>query len=336
MRAFVTGSTGLLGNHLVRLLAAQGHHVKALARSREKASKLFGDLDVTIVQGDLLDVSRFAPELAGCECLFHTAAYFREYFQTGGHWDLLEQTNITGTMTLLTEAERRGIHRVIYVSTAGVIGANPSGAPSDESTPPDAKVLKNLYFRSKALAEEAIDAFLQDHPLSLVFILPAVMFGPADLGPTSTGRIVLAFLARKIPGLIAGGIPMVDARDVAQAMLEAAVKGRSGDRYIVGGHYCAMSDLFKTLERVSGIPAPTRHVPYPMLLVYAWLLEMNGRLTGRPGLLSREIVQIIRYRLHVVSDKAMQELGVRFRSVEETLCDEVEWYRSQQKDDQGI
>ncbi len=127
MRAFVTGSTGLLGNHLVRLLVAQGHHVKALARSREKAAKLFGDLAITIVQGDLLDVSRFAPELAGCECLFHTAAYFREYFQTGGHWDLLEQTNITGTIALLHEAERRGMRKVIYVSTVGVISATPIG-----------------------------------------------------------------------------------------------------------------------------------------------------------------------------------------------------------------
>jgi dihydroflavonol-4-reductase len=330
MKVFVTGSTGLLGNHLVRLLVAQGHQVKALARSREKATKLFGDLDVTIVQGDLLDVRSFAPELEGCESLFHTAAYFREYFQTGGHWDLLERTNITGTLALLTEAEQRGIHQVIYVSTIGLIGANPSGGPSDESNPPDAKLLKNLYFRSKALADEAIAAFLQEHPLSLVFILPAIMFGPADTGPTSTGRIVLAFLERKIPGLIEGGIPLVDARDVAQAMLEAAVKGKSGERYIVCGHYCEMADLFETLERVSGVPAPTRHVPYPVILAYAWFLEMNTRLTGRPGLLSREIMQIIRYRLQVVSDKAMRELGIRFRSVEETLRDEVEWYRSHQ------
>lgn len=44
---------------------------------------------------------------------------------------------------------------------------------------------------------------------------------------------------------------------------------------------------------------------------------------------------IMRYQLQVVSNKELQELGVRFRPVEETLRDEVEWYRSQQKDDQG-
>ncbi len=54
MKAFVTGSTGLLGNNLVRLLVEQGHQVKALARSREKADHLFADLNVPIVQGDSL------------------------------------------------------------------------------------------------------------------------------------------------------------------------------------------------------------------------------------------------------------------------------------------
>lgn len=330
MRAFVTGSTGLLGNNLVRLLVAQGHQVKALTRSREKAAHLLGDLDVTIVQGDMHDVRSFAPALEGCDCLFHTAAYFREYFQTGGHWDLLEQTNITGTIALLHEAERRGIRKVIYVSTVGVIGANPSGAPSDESSSSDPKMLHNLYFRSKVLAEEAIARFLQDHALAVVFILPAVMFGPADTGPTISGQIVRAFLDRKIPALIDGGIPFVDARDVAQAMLEAVEKGRSGERYIIGGHYCTMADLLTTLEKVSGVPASTRRLPYPVILAYAWLSELHGRVTGRPVLLSREIVQIMRYQLQVVSDKAMRELGVRFRPVEETLRDEVEWYRSHQ------
>jgi NAD(P)-dependent dehydrogenase (short-subunit alcohol dehydrogenase family) len=109
MRAFVTGSTGLLGNHLVRLLAAQGHHMKALARSREKASKLFGDLDVTIVQGDMLDVSRFAPELAGDT---HGGRTRRRTSDAGGNsegqergalhrrWPLLRAGPLTGVLPI--------------------------------------------------------------------------------------------------------------------------------------------------------------------------------------------------------------------------------------------
>lgn len=86
MKAFVTGSTGLLGNNLVRLLTEQGHTVKALVRSKEKAAKLFEGLEVTLVQGDMKDVPGFASDLEGCDVLFHAAAYFREYYQPGDHW----------------------------------------------------------------------------------------------------------------------------------------------------------------------------------------------------------------------------------------------------------
>ncbi|USK31954.1 NAD(P)H-binding protein [Bacillus sp. F19] len=56
MRAFVTGSTGLLGNNLVRLLVEKGWEVKALARSAKKAEKMLDGLYVEVVTGDLLDV----------------------------------------------------------------------------------------------------------------------------------------------------------------------------------------------------------------------------------------------------------------------------------------
>jgi len=198
MKAFVTGSTGLLGNNLVRLLVEQGYDVKA--------EQLFSALPVTIVLGDMHEVNSFASELIGCDVLFHTAAFFRDYYQPVSHWQALWDTNVQGTMTLLTATEQRGVKKVIYVSSSSVIGAGPRNVPGDESTPVDAGRLKNLYSRSKALAEDAINAFLARHALPVVLILPSAMFGPGDIGPTSTGRLVQDFLAREIPGIVDGGL----------------------------------------------------------------------------------------------------------------------------------
>ena len=84
MHAFITGSTGLLGSNLARLLVSDGHEVRALVRSMDKARGQFADLDepsrarLAFIEGDLENVAGFASALAGCDVLFHTAAYFRE------------------------------------------------------------------------------------------------------------------------------------------------------------------------------------------------------------------------------------------------------------------
>src|SRR5215468_6571838 len=100
MKAFVTGSTGLLGSNLVNALVAAGYEVKALARSRAKAEKVLGHTQVEIVVGDIENIAAFAPQMAGTDVLFHTAAYVREMFAPGNHWPKLEKINIQGTLEL--------------------------------------------------------------------------------------------------------------------------------------------------------------------------------------------------------------------------------------------
>lgn len=330
MHAFVTGGTGLLGNNLVRLLLQQGHQVSALVRSRAKAASLFAGLDVRLVEGDLLDVTAFGPALEGCDVLFHTAAYFREYFQPGDHWARLEAINVRGTIMLLEEAERRGVGKAIYTSSSGVIGMRPGQTWGDEQDGPDEHVVQNLYFKSKLLAEHEITRFLKQSALPVVLILPGWMFGPGDSAPTSSGQIVLDFLNRKLPGVIQGGGAPVDVRDVAQGMIAAVERGRSGERYIIGGdHFVTFDELFTILEQVSGVPAPRIPLPYAFMLTYAAISEAYGRLTGKPVLATINGVKTLRARRTTRSDKALRELGVTLRPLEATLRDEVAWFRSQ-------
>ena len=106
MRALVTGSTGLLGNNLVRTLIDAGHEVWALARSKEKAQRELSDTAARVVLGDIRNVANFAYELRGIDVIFHTAAYFREYYNPGDHSNAIELTNVKGTMELAQAAMR--------------------------------------------------------------------------------------------------------------------------------------------------------------------------------------------------------------------------------------
>jgi dihydroflavonol-4-reductase len=336
MNAFVTGSTGLLGSNLVQQLLEAGYCVKALARSAEKAKRLLGaHPNLTIVVGDMEEITGFAPALAGCDLLFHCAAYFREYFGNGDHWPKLKRINVDGTIELFTQAERHGLQKVIYVSSSAVIGNGTHGQPGDESTPPGIMSAENLYAKSKVLAEEAIAQWLQSHHLPVVLILPTWMYGPQDAAPTAAGQLVIDFLNRNLPAIIPGGSAVVDVRDVASAMIAAVEKGKSGERYIINNEYQSLAAINRLLAKISGAPAPRIHIPYPAALLLAWLSEGVARLRGTETLITVNGIRTMKNGHDVSAAKAKRELGFQPRPFEATLRDTVNWYRKFQPEKLG-
>jgi dihydroflavonol-4-reductase len=325
MQTFVTGGTGLLGNDLVRDLVGAGHDVTVLVRSVEKAERVLGDLDVEFVVDDLTDVAGFEAALAGTEVLFHAAAYFREYYSPGNHWDRLRAVNVDGTVRLLEAASRHGVSRVVYVSSSGVIGPSADGGPSDESDLLDPAETDNRYFRSKVLDEHAIDEFLETHDLPVVRVLPGWMFGPWDAAPTSAGQLVLDLATGTQAGVFDGGEHVTDARDVARAMVAAVDHGVPAGRYLVAGPYTTLAELAAAVETVTGTPAP-RRIPYPLVALLAAASERYGRLTGREVRLTRAATRSLRTARRVDSSTAAAELDATFRPLEETVRDELAWF----------
>ncbi len=120
---------------------------------------------------------------------YKAAAQERETLTFCSFCQCVSPINVKGTIKLLTKAQKQGIKKVIYVSSSGVVGMKAAGVAGDELTPPDPQAIKNLYFKSKVLAEDAIYEFLKQHSLPVVLILPGWMFGPIDthLAPDDTG-----------------------------------------------------------------------------------------------------------------------------------------------------
>jgi dihydroflavonol-4-reductase len=329
MRAFVTGATGLLGNNLVRALLGDGHTVRALVRSETKSKQLLGDVGLELVLGDMEDVPGFAGALEGCDVVFHTAAYFREYYGAGDHWGKLEAINVHGTLALAEAAHARGVRRLVHTSSSGTIGLRVDGSPGDEDTPPAPIASTNLYLKSKVLANQRLRELGARVGLDVVQVLPGWMFGPWDAAPTASGRLVLDFLAGTLPAIPPGGMNAVDARDVAAGMIRAALHGRPGNNYILGGPFTTIENVAATLAQVTGLPAPRVRIPYPIAWAYATLAQAWARITGGQTLVTVAAVQMMHARLRVSSNKALRELRWRYRPLSETLRDEVAWYRSQ-------
>ncbi|WP_339507546.1 SDR family oxidoreductase [Pseudomonas sp. RL_35y_Pfl2_P42] len=327
--AFVTGATGLLGNNLVHALLKRNIKVKALVRSVEKARKQFGSLPVEFVEGDILNVDAFSHALQGCDALFHTAAYFRDSYKGGKHWQKLYDTNVTGTEQLLQAAYAAGIRRAVHTSSIAVLKGNKDEVIDETMSRSESEA--DDYYLSKILSEQKIQAFLLKHPdMFIAMVLPGWMFGPGDIGPTSSGQFLLDFVGMKLPGVLPGSFSVVDARDVAEHQLAAITRGRSGERYLAAGNHMNMKSIFQVLSSVSGVKAPERKIPLFMLRIIALMYEGYYRVTKKPVLISTSTVKLMEQeqgRTHFSHNKSLKELECKFRPVAETLTDTLDWYR---------
>lgn len=184
---FVTGATGLLGNNLVRELAARGYAVKALVRCRAKGEQQFHDVPgVELIIGDMARVEAFAASLHGCDTVFHTAAFFRDNYKGGKHWHKLMQINVSGTRDLLEHAYRAGIRRFVHTSSIAVLDGAP-GTSIDE-TCLRAEADADDYYRSKILADRVVLSFLELTPeCTLAWCCRAGCGGPVTGGRRRPG-----------------------------------------------------------------------------------------------------------------------------------------------------
>ncbi|MBI0000830.1 SDR family oxidoreductase [Bartonella sp. W8122] len=312
---FVTGATGLLGNNLVRQLIDEGYHVKALVRPRQKANKQFAPHDeLEIIQGDMTNVTSFEIHLDGCDTVFHTAAFFRDNYKGGSHWADLEKININGTKCLLEAALKAGVKQFVHVSSIAVLDGE-AGSLIDETCDRNIENSDD-YYRSKIISERICRSASDDELL--------LYFTGVDVGPTSAGQLAFDVMNGKLPAIVPGTFSVVDARDVAAALIMVTFKGKSGERYLVAGRHIHMKDLVSMIGHYANVKTPTKTIPMPLLYCIAVLQEIYGKLTGKPILLSLASVRLMasQYdRTHFSSERYEKILGLQFRPLEQTLAD---------------
>jgi dihydroflavonol-4-reductase len=119
---------------------------------------------------------------------------------------------------------------------------------------------------------------------------------------------------------------VVDARDVAKAMLSAVKNGQRNEQYLLSAAHVSIEDICRTLEQVTGIQAPTRRVPTAMIYTVAWISERIASLTKRDAELTLDAIRVLTNKSRTSSAKAVKQLGVTFRPLEETMRDTAQWF----------
>lgn len=315
----MTGASGLIGSHVMAALRARGYEPRAFSRQLppERAGA------VERVHGDVRDREALRAAMRGCDAVVHVAAV---YSYARADSDEMLATNVRGTRNVLDAAASEGIRRVVVTSSAATCGPVP-GRAADERDQAPAWELEVPYKRSKLAAERfALEraAAGQD----VVVVNPTTTVGRDDRRPTPSGRMVRDILERRIRGYIAsGGLNVVAAEDVALGHVLALERGRSGQRYLLGGENLPMAQLFALIAGLGGVPAPRVAVPYPLALAAATATDALARSLGRePSLLVLDEVRLARCPMYFSSAKAQRELGYESRGAREALQPAVDWF----------
>jgi dihydroflavonol-4-reductase len=323
MLAFVTGATGFVGSHVARALAEQGADLRLLVRSSSDLRNI-EDLRAERVIGDLRDPDSLKKAVSGCEAVFHVAADYRLWVRDP---DEMYRSNVEGTRAILQAARESKVRRVVYTSSVATMGFTSNGYLADETSAVSLANMIGPYKRSKFMAEKvAIEAAKAG--TDVVIVNPTTPVGERDIKPTPTGRIVVDFLKKKFPAYVNTGLNLVDVAECARGHAAALEKGRSGERYILGGENLTLKQILDKLAAITGLPSPSIRVPYVVALATGVVDQaVTGYIRKREPRATIDAVRMGRKKMFVSSAKAERDLGWQMVPVEDALRRAVEWFQ---------
>jgi dihydroflavonol-4-reductase len=236
--------------------------------------------------------------------------------------------NAEGTRHVVDACRACGVQRLVHFSSIHALAAPPRDAVLDESFllchAPNAP----LYDRSKAAAEQSVLTGVAQG-LDAVIVNPTAVFGPGDYAPSPMGRFLIDLHNRRLPALVSGGFNWVDVRDVCDGAMAAAQRGRTGERYLLAGHYLSIRNLAALCAAITGIPAPRLTAPRAWGYLAVPFAGLAALLTGQPARWTAESLRALGSHQHVSSAKAARELAYQPRPLRDSLADTYAWFDAQ-------
>jgi nucleoside-diphosphate-sugar epimerase len=309
----ITGGTGFIGSHLLQRLASSGERVRALTRRRETPSTA----TVEWVQADYADTVGLDRALSGATAVIHlagvTKALHAADYYTG---------NARAAEALARAAAGRDL-RFVHVSSLAAIGPSPTGVPIGEDAEPHPVT---HYGKSKLEAERAVRSLLPQ----AVIVRPPVVYGPRD---TDVFQL-LKSISKGLVLEISGGQRWFNAiyvEDLAEGILAAARSDRASGRayFLTHAKACTWSDLADAAARIMHRRPRVLRIPTPVAYGVGYCAEIASRISGRPGIISREkIAEALCPCWTCDHRRAAGELGfVAPTALEDGLAKTLAWYK---------
>ncbi len=304
-KIFITGGDGLLGSNLVRELLKKGYSLRVLVQPQRNSPTLNG-LEIEKVSGDLLEEGNKLKEaMNGCEVVFHCAAITNLWAKR----ELVFKVNLEGTKKILDACLENKIQRLIFVGSASSFQFGTKKKPGDESGGFPQIYRGMAYMESKHQAMKLVLEYVREKGLDAVVVAPTFMLGDYDYGPSS-GELIQQFIKRGLKYVSSGGRNFAYVVDVAQAMISALEKGKTGEVYILGGENLNYLEFFRLVAEVSGITPPRAQLPSPLILAGGAFASIYGKVIQKPVKFNLKMARIACLGTYYSSEKAKKELDM--------------------------
>lgn len=328
MKMLVTGATGFIGSHLTERLVKDGHDVSALVRrrgpgeQRAETMEILRRLKVRIFYGDLQDKDSLLRSVSGKGVVFHLAAIARPMAIPR---DAYFRTNEEGTRNVLEACRKRGVKRVIHMSSISAVGPTRDGKPVSETS--KASPI-DIYGESKLAAEKVVSEYVNKHGMHIVMLRPPMVFGPRDLE-----------MLRLFRSVKRGFFPVRAGKDsrteflyvgnLVEACLLALKRGKKGETYHISNERSySMDTIAGAIAKAEGVKMLPIKVPGWCISCAGWLMELLGYVFRfRPPFKHDTVEWMTKKFWYSDISKAERELGYKAGiGLEEGVKRTVEYY----------